>query len=200
MGRRRREERREKREDFAAKRTRGKRKTTLMAVGILGIIAIIIGYASYTFVTMEASGPGIPPGAGKLGDEHEHASMLVRIFGDKFDFAAPSYQVKSAWIHFESSDGNTIHRHASGVTLGYLFDSLNLQINEECFNFPPSDGRKFCTNEDYSIKYYINHQAVGDISSYVIQDQDRILISYGNENQEQIGDQLKELDSQLIRE
>ena len=147
---------------------------------------------------MDASGPGIPPGAGKLGDEHEHASMLVRIFGDKFDFAAPAYQVKSAWIHFESSDGNTIHRHASGVTLGYLFENLNIIASEECFIFP--DDRQFCTNEDYSLKYYINHQPVDTIRDYVFDDQDRILISYGNESEEQIVQQLMELDSQLIRE
>ena len=200
MGRRRREERREKREDFAAKRSNIKRKNTLLAVGILGIIAVIIGYASYTFVTMEATGPGIPPGAGKLGDEHEHASVLVRIFGDKFDFSAETYQVKSPWIHFESSDGNTIHRHASGVATGYLFENLGMVTNGECFIFPSTDGRQFCTNEDYSLKYYINHQIVSDIIDYVFEDGDRILISYGSESQEQIEEQLTELDSQLIRD
>ena len=35
---------------------------------------------------MEANVPGAPPGAGALGDEHVHASVLVKIFGDKFDF------------------------------------------------------------------------------------------------------------------
>ena len=117
MGRKHREERREKREDFVAKRSQQKRKNTLLAVGILGIIGLIIGYASFTFVTMDASAPGTPPGAGMLGDEHEHASLLVRIFGDKFDFSATTYQIKDSWIHFEESDGNTIHRHSSGVTL-----------------------------------------------------------------------------------
>ncbi len=196
MGRRRREERREKREDFASKRSSIKRKNALLAIGVLSVIGLIVGYASFVFVTEERTGPGIPPGAGKLGDEHEHASLLVRIFGDKFDFSATSYQVKSAWIHFESSDGETIHRHASGVTTGYLFENLGITINADCFIF--SDGRQFCTNEDYSLKYYINHQAVSDINNYVLEDQDRILISYGSESQEQIEEQLEELDSQLI--
>ena len=198
MGRRRREERREKREDFASKRTTAKRKNTLLAVGILSVIGLIVGYASFVFVTEDHTGPGIPPGAGKLGDEHVHASMLVRVFGDKFDFSAPSYQVKSAWIHFESSDGETIHRHASGVTTGYLFENLGITITAECFIF--SDGRQFCTNEDYSLKYFVNHQAVSDINDYVFEDQDRFLISYGSETREQIEEQLAELDSQLIRD
>ena len=152
MGRKHREERREKREDFVAKRTQQKRKNTLLAVGILGLIGLVVGYASFTFVTMGTDTPGAPPGAGKLGDEHEHASLLVRIFGDKFDFSATTYQIKSSWIHFEESDGNTIHRHSSGVTLGYLFETLGIGIDEDCYIF--ADGRQFCTNEDYSLKYF----------------------------------------------
>jgi len=196
MGRKHREERREKREDFVAKRSQQKRKNTLLAVGILGLIGLIVGYASYEFVTMGTNTPGAPPGAGKLGDEHEHASMLVRIFGDKFDFAATTYQIKSSWIHFEESDGNTIHRHSSGVTLDYLFGTLGLDIDEDCYIF--GDGRQFCTNEDYSLKYFINGDSVNNINDYVIQDDDRILISYGSETQEQIDKQLDELYSQII--
>ena len=208
MGRKHREERREKREDYAAKISKNKRKSNLMAGGILVLIAIIIGYSGYVFVTRDADVPGAPPGAGKLGGEHEHASLLVRIFDDKFDFSVPSYQIKSSWIHFEESDGTTIHRHSSGVSLEYLFDSLNLTVGKvsvdgilkDCFAFPESDGRKFCTNEDYSLKFYINHQAVSEIKDYVIEDGDRILISYGNEGEEQINEQLMQLDSQIIND
>ena len=198
MGRKHREERRERREDFVAKRSQQKRKNTLLAVGILGLIGLIVGYASFTFVTMGTDTPGAPPGAGKLGDEHEHASVLVRIFGDKFDFAATTYQIKSSWIHFEESDGNTVHRHSSGVTLGYLFETLNIEINEDCYIF--ADGRQFCTNEDYSLKYFINGDRVNSIYNHVVQDDDRILISYGGETNEQVIAQLNELDSQIIRD
>jgi hypothetical protein len=171
MGRKTREERREKREDYAAKITRSKRKSNLMAAGILTLIALIVGYSGFVFVTQDSNVPGAPPGAGKLGGEHEHASLLVRIFDDKFDFSVPTYQIKSSWIHFEESDGTTIHRHASGVMLGYLFETINIGINSECYVFP--DGRLFCTNDDYSLKYYINHQLVKDIIDHVIQDGDR---------------------------
>jgi len=198
MGRKHREERREKREDFVAKRTQQKRKNTLLAVGILGLIGLIVGYASFTFVTMGTDTPGAPPGAGKLGDEHEHASLLVRIFGDKFDFSATTYQIKNSWIHFEESDGNTIHRHSSGVTLDYLFETLSIAIDEDCYIF--TDGRQFCTNEDYSLKYFINGDSVNDINDYVVQEDDRILISYGSETEDQIADQLNELYSQIIND
>jgi len=197
MGRRAREERREEREDKVAKQTKVKRKNNLKAAGILALIAIIVGYAGYEFINLDSSAPGAPPGAGKLGDEHEHASLLVRIFGDKFDFSSPTYQIKSSWIHFEDSDGTTIHRHSSGVTLDYLFANIGIGIDNECYKFP--DGRQFCTNEDYSLKYFINHEPVKDINDYVLEDGDRILITYGSETPEQIEEQLMELDSQVIK-
>ena len=208
MGKKTREHRRERREDFASKRTHQKRKSNFLAAGILGIIAVIVGFSIYTFIDMDSSGPGVPEGAGKLGDEHIHASLLVRIFGDQFDFSTSTYQIKNSWIHFEESDGTTIHRHSSGVSLEYLFDSLSLTVGKvsidgtlkDCFTFPESDGRKFCTNEDYSLKLYINHQAVSDLNDYVIEDGDRILISYGNEKEEQINEQLMELDAQSIND
>ena len=197
MGRRAREERREEREDKVAKQTKIKRKNNLKAAGILALISIIVGYAGYEFINLDSSAPGAPPGAGKLGDEHEHASLLVRIFGDKFDFDSPAYQIKSSWIHFEDSDGTTIHRHSSGVTLDYLFANIGIGIDNECYKFP--DGRQFCTNEDYSLKYFINHEPVKDINDYVLEDGDRILITYGSETPEQIEEQLMELDSQVIK-
>ena len=56
-----------------------------------------------------------------------------------------------------------------------------------------------CTNEDYSLKYYINHKIVKDINDYVFEDGDRILITYGSETPEQIEGQLIELDSQILK-
>ena len=196
MGKKTRKEREEKRDSYASQRGKQKRKNVLMAGGVFGLVAVIVGVSAFNFVTMPTNVPGSPPGAGALGDEHEHASILVKIFGDKFDFAGPAFQIKSSWIHFEAQDGTTIHRHSSGVTTGYMFDGLGITIDEECYVFP--DGRQFCTNEEYSLKYYINHEQVPNIYDYVIEDQDRILITYGNETPEEIEEYLAELDAQPI--
>lgn len=193
MGKKSRIEREEKRDSFATQRTKEKRKHTLIAIAVISGIVAIIGISVYNFANLSESAPGAPPGAGKLGDEHEHASILVRIFGDKFDFSLPAYQVKSSWIHFEAQDGNTVHRHSSGVTLGYLFQTIKIGLDDKCFSFP--NGKKFCTNEDYSLKFYINHNPVPNITDLIIHNDDRILISYGNENQTQIDTQLAELDT-----
>ena len=196
MGKNRRERREEEREGFAAKRTAQYRSRNLKAVGILSAIGVIVAFACFEFITSTNNVPGAPMNAGKLGDEHIHASMLVKIFGDKFDFSTPNYQVTTPWIHFENSDGDTVHRHSTGVELEFMFNSMKIAVDENCFIFP--DGRQFCNNDDYTLKFYINDKRVADIASYVIQDNDRILISYGNEDQLAIDKQLAELNAQAI--
>ena len=196
MGKNRRERREEEREGFAAKRTSQYRSRNLKAIGILSAISVIVAFACFEFITSTNNVPGAPMNAGKLGDEHVHASMLVKIFGDKFDFSTPNYQVTTPWIHFENSDGDTVHRHSTGVELEFMFNSMKIRLDENCFVFP--DGRQFCTNEDYELKFFVNEKIVEDIASYVIKDNDRILITYGNEDQLAIDKQLAELNAQAI--
>ena len=196
MGKKTRKEREEKRDSYASQRGKAKRKNVAIAAGILLGIAAIVGISAYNFATMDSNVPGAPPGAGALGDEHVHASVLVRIFGDKFDFSGPAFQIKNSYIHFEGQDGTTIHRHSTGVTTGYLFETMGIDVDEECYIFP--DGRQFCTNEDYSLKYYVNGQQVSSIADYVFEDLDRILITYGNESPEEIEEYLAELEAQPI--
>ena len=45
-----------------------------------------------------------------------HPSILAVIFGDRFDFLGPSFQIQDRRIHFEAQDGTATHRHSSGVT------------------------------------------------------------------------------------
>jgi len=199
MGKKIRREREEKRDSFASQRTKEKRKNTLITVAVLSAIGAIVVVSAYNFTLLSESTPGAPPGSGVLGDEHVHSSMLVKLHGDSFDFSSPAYQIKSSWIHFEAQDGTTIHRHSTGVALGFLFESMKIGLDDECYAFKGTSGeRAFCTNEDFSLKFYVNHQPVPNLTDYVFEDGDNILISYGAETQEQIDSQLAQLDAQAI--
>jgi hypothetical protein len=128
-----------------------------------------------------------------FGSAHEHASITVKIFGDEFDFTKPEFQLQSPFIHLENNNGYVIHRHSKDVTLGYLFETLHLGLKSNCIIFP--DGKKYCSDEEYTLKFYINGKKVGDLRDYLIFDGDLILISYGLEKQEEIEQQLAELKS-----
>jgi len=80
--------------------------------------------------------------------------------------------------------------------MGYLFDTLGLGLDDKCFEF--QDGRNFCTNEDYTLRFFINGEQVGDVRDYELAEDDKILISYGAETPEEIQSQLLELDAQQL--
>ena len=196
MGRKERREREAKRENYATKHSSEKRKETLIAVAVIAVIAVIVGYAGYLFLTMTETAPGGPENAGAMGSAHDHASILVKIFGDTFSFDGPAFQIKSPWIHFEGRDGSTIHKHATGVTLGYLFDTLSIGLDDQCYVFP--DGKSYCTNEDYTLKFFINEEPVPDIREHVINEDDKILIIFGAETPEEIDGYLLQLEKQEL--
>jgi len=200
MGKKIRREREEKRDSFASQRTKEKRKNTLITVAVLSAIGAIVAVSAYNFTLLSESAPGAPPGAGILGSTHDHISILVKLHGDTFDFTSQAFQIKSSYIHFEARDGATIHKHATGVTMGYLFESMGIGLDDECYTFKGTNGdRVFCTNEDFSLKFYVNHEPVPNITDLVLVEGDRVLISYGGETQEQIDSQLTQLDALVIQ-
>ncbi len=196
MGRKERRERQEKRENYATKYSTQKRKETLIAIAVFAVIAVIVGYSVMVFLTMTETTLGGPENAGAMGSDHDHTALLVKIFGDTFEFDGPAFQIKSPWIHFEGRDGTTIHKHATGVTLGYLFDSLSLGIDDQCYVFP--DGKSFCTNEDFTLKFFINGEQVSDIKDHESMEGDRVLIVFGAETPEEIDRYLLQLESQVL--
>ena len=77
-----------------------------------------------------------------------------------------------------------------------MFNSLSIGLDDKCYIFP--DGKQFCTNDEYSLKYFINGEPVEDIRSYEIIEDDKILITFGGETDDQIQEYLKQLDNQEI--
>lgn len=195
MGKKAREEREQKRDSYVEKHQKQKIKYKLIAAGILGGIVLVLAISSYNFYELSTvvTPTGVPPGAGPLGGIHQHATMLVLIYGQQFDFTSTAYQLKSPYIHFEKGNGELIHIFATNVTMGFLFDSLKVGLSDSCYTFP--DKRTFCDNSQYTLKFYVNHNQIPDLRGYVAKDHDRILITYGNENKTQIDNQLAGVDS-----
>lgn len=195
MGKKEREEREQERESFYEKRQKEQFKYKAIGLAVLGGIVAVLAISSYNFYELSTHvvPQGMPQGAGPLGKVDVHAGLLTMIFGQQFDYSSLAYQIKSKYIDFEKDNGETVHMHAANVTLGFLFNSLHIGITDKCFTFP--DKRNFCTDDKYSLKFFIDHHQVQDISNYVIKDNDRILISYGNENSTEIAAQISKVDS-----
>lgn len=148
---------------------------------ITAIILIIITGVFYFKKDFSKIGP--------LGSAHEHADFKVYINGKELNFAHLEYMVRDKYVHIEEMNGKTIHKHATGITLGYFFKTLGFEFNENCFIL--DDGEEYCNNDERRLKFYVNHQKNFEYEDYEIKEGDKILINYGNESEEDIKKQME---------
>lgn len=129
---------------------------------------------------------------GPYGSTHIHADFKLYILGKPLDFNSPKYQVMEALTHVENNDGDMIHVHATCITLGYFFKSLGFGLTDECLAL--DTGNKYCNLGEATLKVYLKNRGsdweqIYYPSNYVIQDLDRILVTYGPEDDNQIKEQ-----------
>jgi hypothetical protein len=162
-----------KRDDsyFAA----GRRKNRKYMMIIIPVIAAIvaIGVAAAVMAPRGTAG-----GFGALGSAHEHAVFEVRLEGEPIDL--------SQFIHVEGGDGTTLHRHSTGVPVGEFFRSVDMNIDEANSCFVSDDGMQYCDNDSEQLRFFVNGTEVASIANYILKENDRILIIYGSETQEQL--------------
>lgn len=140
-------------------------------------------------------------GVGRLQSAHHHADLTVLIDGKERDFAneelhAPetgdlmfwSQNKVSKFIHLHSEEGNKtrIHVHATGVTLGMFFRSLDGDLNETCITLPPLFAESpYCTNATMSLEVRVNGQKKAIPQYYPIAEDDNITIMYNRKSEKQ---------------
>lgn len=122
---------------------------------------------------------------GKYGSEHSHAAIVIFIQEQKLDFSYERFQLASKYIHFENHNPYLIHKHAVGAPLEMLFVSLGIKISKDCIilNYYLETKTSFCSDEENSLEFYVNGNLYpSDLSTYVFNHNDRILITYGDGN------------------
>ena len=177
--------------------TRKKRIKNLKTI-ILPIIAAIVIIAVISIYVFSQNTLSVA-GFGPLGSAHEHAAFLVKVNGQNIDFSQPQYQVQSDYIHVENGDGTTLHRHATNVTFVDFLKSVKMDIDKKnnCLAF--TNGTEYCDDENNKLRTFINGNSTGSISDYILNNNDRLLVIYGNETDEQIANALDELNKIKIQ-
>jgi len=116
------------------------------------------------------------PQIGPLGGIHTHADFKVYLDGKPVNFAQRQYMVKVQYVHVEDMDGDVIHFHATGVTVGEFFRTLGMKFDGKCF---VKDGKNYCTDAQNTLKFYVNGEPNELYGDYLTSDLDKMLISYG---------------------
>ena len=124
---------------------------------------------------------------GPRGSTHLHADFKVYILGNPLNFNSPRYQVMEDLTHVESNDGDVLHVHVTGMTLGYFLGSLGLELTDECITL--DTGNEYCNLGKATLKVYLKNQdsawdQLYSPADYVINDLDKILVTYGPDAEE----------------
>ncbi|MBS3104990.1 hypothetical protein J4234_01925 [Candidatus Woesearchaeota archaeon] len=135
-------------------------------------------------------------GIGVLGSAHLHADVKVYINGQSIDFSQRKYQLASSFLHFEEGIGDVIHTHATGLTIGHMFRSLGMDFSNNCLVV---EKQSYCNAGNIKLKFYVNGQLNNEFDNHVIHNLDKILVSYGNENEAEIQKQLNSVTNLAAR-
>lgn len=180
---------------FAISRRRKQRFMLIIIPIAVAVIAIaVVSAVMYSTQQNSSSNNG---NYGAVGSAHEHAAFAIKINGKQIDFSQPKYQLQSRLIHVEGGDGTTLHRHATGVPFQEFLKSVNMNIMNGCFT--SDDGKQYCTNGENRLRFFINGNETNSVNNYVINPNDRILVIYGNENADQINQELDALQRAKIK-
>ncbi len=132
---------------------------------------------------------------GKLDSAHMHADFKIYVNGNVIDFSDKAHMERmktdlpvSSFIHVDSGSsshektGDVLHMHATGVPLWIFFESVGMKFEKDCFTV--DTGERYCNNGEKSLKFYVNGKENNEFRGYVFNDNDKILISYGNQDED----------------
>jgi len=126
---------------------------------------------------------------GPRGSAHNHADFKIYILGKSLNFNSPQFQVMEELTHIENNDGDVLHTHTTGMTLGYFLGSLGLNLDDECII--TDTGNNYCNLGKATLKVYAKNQFSNWVQiynpvDYVINQLDKILVTYGPEDEVEI--------------
>jgi len=158
----------------------------ILTYGIIFLIIFGVGYALVWALTTPSGSGGI----GAPGSTHIHQDFKVHISDKAIDFSQGKYQKPhiNQHVHLEGGDGDVVHVHATGVDVGFFLKSLGISFDKNCLTMDTDE--KYCSDSDKTLKFYVNGKPNGQWENYVLKNLDKFLISYGNESEEQIKQQL----------
>ena len=156
--------------EFKTKETTKKTKKFIgLAIGIIFILGIIYVFS----LAVEIA----PKGIGPIGSEHTHSTFTLSINGETIDFSSPAEQMHTKEVHFENADGKTVHKHATGLTIGYFFKTIPLSFNEKCMEFKNAS---YCENGK-KLTYILNGNEMSqkEFLEHNLKDKDIFSLTFG---------------------
>lgn len=160
---------------------------------LFAVLAILLGGAVFYFSQNKTE---IVPQPSRLEDggaefEERKASFAIFTNGTFRIFTDSRYHNLSEDVHLTRETPNIITVTKKGVTWRDFFESLPMRVTNDCLT--TGTGQLFCTNSEASLKFYLNGIRDDNVLDKEIMDKDKLLISYGDETEEEIEVQMQRI-------
>lgn len=161
-------------------------KSELLACGIGVVIGGLAAMLLMGQLTLTEDNLGHPIDySDTLEEVHVHSDFVLFLDGEEIDLSDDKYQSKTAHIlhadvHLHDNNDEVIHRHDHGITLGEFFGSIGFDLTPDCIT--SDTGTLFCTNDPNELMVFVNDERIEDFANYVNQEEDRILIYFGDKD------------------
>jgi len=166
-----------------------KSRITLLILGFLIGAIVILGIR---FITYDPIGT------------HYHANFAVYINGERETFSGQSYYEETAGTscslvpvdspveraHMHDKVNDVVHVHDKLVTWANFFENIKWGLGDDYLKTPDA---MLLPDANHKLTFVLNGKTVENIAGSVIGDQDRLLISYGDENSSQIQTQFNSI-------
>ena len=106
-------------------------------------------------------------------------------------FTAAMYHNLSKDAFIQSDNPNIVRIKKIGVTWDDFFKTLPFTLTKDCLT--TGTKQTFCTNNNGSLRFYLNGKQNPNALDKQIENGDLLLVSFGNENEAQIQEQLKQI-------
>lgn len=129
-----------------------------------------------------------------LNSAHNHADLNIYIDSQRLILADAKNYMKSAFLHIDNNqnlnDANSVlHMHAKNVPLWLFFKSLGMNLTKDSLKL--ANGQVFKNGNGKTLKFYLNGQKVDELANYSFQPLDKLLISFGPDNDPNVQEQIK---------
>jgi hypothetical protein len=182
----------------------GVRAAALGLVIALGVSMFLVGRAQSDDETA-ARGAGFctpgTPGCNFQETIHEHADFALVINGTRFDFGQEKYISRDGdeldpRVHIHDPRHTVVHVHQEHVTWDAFFRTLGFELADpsmvgvERASLKLDDGTVLTDGQGGTFKFYINGVRVIGVGDLDIRWLQRVLISFGPENEDEVKAQL----------
>lgn len=149
------------------------------------IIVSLVLISAFVFILNKQTETKIPEQK-ETAQEQTSSTASFAIFtnGTFRVFTAAMYHNLSPDAYIEADNPNIIKIKRAGITWNDFFSTLPFKLTHDCLVTGTKE--TFCSNNDTTLKFYLNGEKKAQILGEVIRDGDKLLITYGNESDEAI--------------